>query len=178
MVFKKKYGNYYYAKIWKHYKPISKREINTIISRFGRRQYPKSYYAGFVQVNYDETPKSYVPKSAHKSRGSKTIQLAIVKQTILIRELDKPLKSLNRQDILEFKETVSKVLGKHIVFNTDKRFLRLRLSPKDFKLFRREEHNLIHRFIGVWKKKVYSGKEYYKALKDTCKSFGLKLLFL
>jgi len=46
MVFKKKYENYFMAKLWRHYTPISQKEVNDIIQNYGKK--PMANYEGLL----------------------------------------------------------------------------------------------------------------------------------
>jgi len=176
MVFKKQYGNYYLAKLWRHYNPISKREINAIIKNYGRKP-----YLHLNQVNraiYDETSESFKPLRQHTKRGNSTYQIAIFNNTLYLRHLDKPLTKLNKIDLLSFYESLNKLIPK-LVLITDKRFLRFKLNPKYFSIFKKEDHNMIHRLIGLVKIYVYKQKlNYTSAWLKASNKYGLKLVWL
>jgi len=173
MVFKKKYEDYYMAKLWKPYEEIPKSEVKAIIQNYGYK--PFRHSKELPRVVYDETPMSLVPRRKHQFRGDKTIQLAIFENTLYFRILGKHINKINREDLESFKSEVEKFVNSEVVFRTDKRFLRLRLG-KGFEIFKKIEHNLIHRIIAVTKNRVYKHKVDYKtSLALTCRAFNLQL---
>lgn len=184
MVFKKKYPNYYYAKIWEPYIEIDKREIASIVGdiyhlnskgevyryiRYGKKPMCNSYYRELTRIVYDESAEKEKPERC--SEPYAYYQVAILGKNLYVRRVRKHIGRTTKEDIMSFKQYFS-----NSYFVSDSRFRRMRLSAKHFKLFKREEHNLIHRVLSSLHKKHYNGREYSKALwREVAEAHNLKL---
>jgi len=177
MAFKKKYQNWYLAKLWRHYDLIDKREVRAIIQGFGKRTYANSFYSKLVRVIYDETAEKEKPERCGKYRA--TYLVALYEDQLLVRRVEKHISQISKDEILEFKKDVEKEIRAKTVFVADNRFKRMRFDPKEFKTFKRIEHNKIHRVFSTLQKLHYNGKPYSKALwRQTANSHNLKVKFL
>lgn len=150
---------------FEHYEVMSKREINSIIKKFGKKPMIDSFYEDKVRIIYDETAKKDKPERCSIPYGF--YQIAIYSNWLIVKEQHKHISKTNKQDLMEFKKEVSNLLGfnnEETYMVSDKRFRRMNLSPKHFKIFKRKEHNLLHRIVSTLQKKHYAGKPYSKQL--------------
>jgi len=176
-MFKRKYPKDYYKYANIGYKLMTKREINRIISTYGKKPY--KHETSIKRILYDETTESYKPLRQHPKRGNTTFQLAIFNDVLIVKYLPKHITKLTKSDLENFRHSVRQIVKQEFYFATDKRFQRLRLDTKYYSVCSKQEHNLIHRIIGCCKKLVYNRLISYKqAWRLTAKSYNLKLILL
>jgi len=180
MGFKKKFESYYMAKLWKHYETIPQSEVNVIIKSYGKKPMAKEYYEQLERIIYDETSEKIRPETCGHYEGF--WQIAIYQDTLIVRRVAKHINRCSKHDLLSFKSRVEKIFrikknGSYLV--SDLRFRRMRLNAKDFKIFRKEEHNKLHRVLSSLQIKHYNGREYTRQLwKEISISHRLDIKFL